>query len=135
MGCHCQDLLAHNCISHGTMWKIGHTVLWLSIAARIIRRPHCPLQTRCFTHISGKTLVQNGYQTGTHLTNENSKFQFTCLHFHFSLQLTNTNHINNHSKFFLSCLFPCTTLHFFTISQRTGMVCPLECTALTSIMK
>ncbi len=34
---------------------------------------------------------------------------FTCLHFHFSLQLTTTNHINNQSKFLLSCAH---ALHF-----------------------
>jgi hypothetical protein len=49
---------------------IGHTVVRLSLAARIIRRCRRP-----FTLILGSTRVQNGYRTGTQLTNENSKFQ------------------------------------------------------------
>jgi hypothetical protein len=80
----------------------------------------------------GKTRVQNGYQTGTRLTNENAKFQrslaFTFT-FHYSSLLPTTSTINR-SFYSLACSH---AQHFiFAISQQTGTVCSLECAALTS---
>jgi hypothetical protein len=100
---------------------VGHTVR-LSLAARSSFYPH-------FGQRTGATRVSNWYSPNKR---ELKVPSFTCLHFHFhfSLQLTTTNRI----KFSLSCLFPCTTLHFFTISQRIGTVCPLECAALTGLL-
>ena len=65
---------------------------------------------RPFTRILGSARVQNGYRTGTHLTNENSKFQrslaFTFT-FHYSSLLPTTSTINR--SFLLSCAH---ALHF-----------------------
>jgi hypothetical protein len=71
--------------------NIGHTVVRLSLAARINRRRRRPS-----TRILGSARVQNGYRTGTHLTNENSKFQrslaFTfTFTFHYSSLLPTTS--------------------------------------------
>jgi hypothetical protein len=86
----------------------------LSSASKMIIYPH-------FGQDIGTKRVSNWYSP----TKRELKVPtFTCLHFHFSLQLTTTNRINNHnqSKFLLSCAH---ALHF-TFSP----VCPLECAAL-----
>ncbi len=111
--------------------RIGHTVVWLSDTPYgcLLPRESSSSFYPHFGQRTGATRVSNWYSPNKR---ELKVPTFTCLHFHFhfSLQLTTTNRI----KFSLSCLFPCTTLHFFTISQRIGTVCPFECAALTGLL-
>ena len=96
----------------GDGW-IGHTVLRLSLAARINRR-HQP-----FTLILGKLRVQHGYQTGiqrelkdAQSSNSNSNLNLFTFTFHY-INPTNAQQ-----------------MHFSPVNK---MVCPLECTALPSM--
>jgi hypothetical protein len=96
--------------------KIRHTVLWLSLAARINRRR----RRRPFTLILGKLRVQHGYQTGiqrelkdAQSSNSNlNLFTFT-FHFHYLHQ-------------------PYQLTQQMNFSPVNKTMCPLECAALTS---
>jgi hypothetical protein len=81
----CSMFYAGHCLT-AAHTKIRHTVLWLSLAARINRRR----RRRPFTLILGKLRVQHGYQTGiqrelkdAQSSNSNlNLFTFT-FHFHY----------------------------------------------------